>query len=857
MDDGFAAQLRRHRLGLRLTQEALAERAGISSRSVSAMERGRGRGPQPRTLEQLALALNLSDDERASFVEAGRALFWGNRGTSAVAPSVPAGPAWHLPPDIVDFVGRDEELALLGTVLRPSPGLGRLAAVSGPPGVGKSALAIHIGHRFAPEFPDGQLYVVLGGESGEAAEPAGVLALMLRMLGVDGSALPARVEDRAALFRSRVAARRMLLILDDASGHRQVAPLLPPEGVATIITSRLPLTGLPGAATFDLRPLARRDSIELLRQVAGEKRVEAEQQSADALMAACGDLPLAVRVVAARLAARPHWTLRHLGERLSDESRRLDELRHGDLSVRPVLQVTYRALSPTAARACALLGSLCAAGIRTIPEWTVAALLDTAGPEASAAVEELLDARLLESAGLDQVGQQRYRFHEITRLYARERRQAEISDADWAASFARVATGWLGLARLAREGLQCERFHLEDPAVAGSDIDPAAAVLAGSHAVDWFEAERDSLVALVAACRTARRADLARGLAACTAEFFELRAYYDDWLRTTQAALGACQEDGDRRAEAAMLRGLGTCLIECDQHDEAVSILRTARELAESFEDLAGMAMASKELGFALGLSGQLDEAEHELRAAVDGLDRDGRYPVKVIAMTQLAWVLRQRGAVDEAIETVRAALMTARRGGDTFGLAYASRGLAGALLAAGRNTAAERAARRAVKLFEDIDDPIGAAQSLRTQGEAVAGDPTRLVEAENLFAAAAEVFRSRGHSWGLALAELSLGEAQARRGIAAADVRLRRVLRFWTDENVPALRARTLVALAQVAERAGDPSAVVLRTEAYELYRRLNAPQARELARQLGWDEDATDHAIDSINELESDPSR
>ncbi|GIF62263.1 SARP family transcriptional regulator [Asanoa ishikariensis] len=849
MDDEFAAQLRGHRLALRLTQEVLAERAGISARSVGEMERGRGRGPQPRTLERLATALELTDDARKPFVDAGRALFWSNRAAPAASPPVQVGAARHLPRNIADFVGRHDELALLDATLFAEPRKARLVAISGAAGVGKSALAIHIGHRLAARFPDGQLYAELGGENRVPAEPTDVLAVLLRMLGVDGSALPAGLEDRAAMFRCRILDRRTLLILDDAAGHRQVAPLLPPDGVATVITSRLALTGLPGAETIDLRPLPGRDSIELLRKVAGPERVQAEQDSANALVAACGNLPLAVRIVAARLAARPHWTLGQLGERLIDERRRLDELRHGDLSVRPMLQVTYRALSPAAARAFALLGSLCGTGISSVPEWAVVALLDSSPVAAAAAVDELLDARLLESTGLDQAGQQRYRFHEITRLYARERREAEISDAEWSASFARVAAGWLGRARLAREGLQCERFYLDDPAAAVLGSYPTATAV-GTNAVEWFEAERDSLVALVAASRTAGRADIARGLAACAAEFFELRGYYDDWRRTMRTALDSCREAGDRHAEAAMLRGLGGCLVECELPDQALLTLRAARALAEQVGDTAGMAMASKDIGYMLGLAGQLDEAESELRAAVDGLDRFGRDSVKVIAMTNLAWVLRERGASDEAIDVVRAALRTARGAGDRFALAYASRGLAGALLAADRSALAERTARRAARLFEQINDPIGAAQSLRVQGEALAKDPARLVEAEQAFRAAAEIFRRRGHNWGLTLAELSLGEAQARRGLAGADTRLREVLRFWTAENVPALRARTLVALAQVAEQAGDPSAVLLKTEAYELYRSLKAPQAKELARQLGWDEDATYEVAVSLDE-------
>ncbi|MEV4536213.1 tetratricopeptide repeat protein [Asanoa sp. NPDC049518] len=839
MDDGFATQLRSYRLRGQLTQEALAERAGISSRSIGEMERGRGRGPRPRTVEWLATALDLSGEEREAFVDAGRSLFWGNRSGSAVAPRGAAEPIRHLPPDLADFVGRDKELGLLDAILHPRATPARVAAISGPPGVGKSALAIHASHRLASRFPDGQLYAVLGGQDRAPAEPADVLALLLRMLGVDGSALPAGVDARAALFRTRIAGRRMLLVLDNAAGHRQVEALMPPDGVAVVVTSRLSLTGLAGVTTIDLRPLPTTSSIDLLCQVAGAERVLAEPDAAATLVAACDNLPLAVRVVAARLAARPQWTVRMIGERLTDERRRLDEMRHGDLAVRLTLQVTYQALSRPAARAFALLGALSSLGVRAMPEWAVPALLGAPSAAASVAVEELLDARLIEPVGPDGLGLRRYRFHEITRLYARECRENEISEAEWSTAFARVAHTWLGLARRARPALECERFHLDDPAVVVPDPDPVVAAAVAARPVEWFETEREALTALVSACADAGLVGPARGLAACAAEFYELRGYYDDWRRVMETALAACRAAGDPVAEAAVLRGLGTCLVESDDLEGAQTTLGAARDLAERVGDSAGAAMARKDLGYVLGLTGQLDAAEEQLRSAVENLARTDRDPVTVIAMANLAFVLRQRGAVDEAVTTLQTALLTARRSGDRFALAYASRGLASALLAAGRVDRAGRAARQAARLFRDMNDLAGAAQSLRTLGEALDRDPARALEAEEAFAEAAEIFRGRGHTWGLALTELSLGETRARRQDPRAQALLRSSLRFWTDENVPALRARALVALATVAEQAGDPSAVLLLTEAYELYRGVGAPEAQALVRRLGWDED------------------
>ncbi|MEV0594841.1 tetratricopeptide repeat protein [Nonomuraea cavernae] len=860
-NETFAALLKHHRLRRRLTQEALAELAEISARSIGDIERGRGRTPRSHTVDRLALALNLTNSEREEFVQVARALSWAGRAGASdrISPSTrmtqpgrdehsgddrPAGrhdvgrqPLRNLPADLPDFVGRDCEIAKMCAVLGTESQGGRLVAVSGPPGAGKTALAVHAAHRLAPLFPDGQLFARLGDGSREPAGAGEVLDKLLRALGLDGAALPAAVDERAGLLRARLAERRILLVIDDATGHGDVEPLLPAAGCAMVVTSRVPLTGLPGVTAVDLSPLPTEAAVDLLGRVAGDRRVQAEPDAAEELVSMCGGLPLAVRIAAARLAARPTWMVATLTAKLADERVRLDELRHGDLAVRPGLHLAFQELSPNAARAFALLGEL---NVHSFPEWAVAMLLDTPSVAGGGALEELLDARLADAVGPDPAGQPRYRFHDLTKLYARECRRARIGESDWRAALARAAGGWLALARHAQDRLRCERFHLDDRSHPAFLDDANAFAVAAGHPIEWFEAERETLGALVRACAEAGLTGTAWSLAACAADFYELRAYYDDWHRATEIALEACRRGGDRAGEAAMLRSLGSCLVELDEQEAAVSTLRAARELAEELADPAGAAMARKDLGFVLSLSGRLDEAQAALRGAAEELGDVGRHATRAIALTSLGFVLRQRGDTAQAVEVIQTALAGARACGDRFAQAYALRGLSGALSADGRTAQAAEAARRAAALFTRVGDPIGVAQSLRALGEALAHEDHRSGEAEEALTAAAAVFQESGHSWGLVLTELSLGEMQARQGVPEAVGRLRQCLQFWTDKRVPALRVRTLLALASAAERAGDPAARDLLVEVFGLYREVGSPAAAELARRLGLPEDA-----------------
>ncbi|MGW3011130.1 BTAD domain-containing putative transcriptional regulator [Streptomyces sp. NPDC001219] len=324
-------------------------------------------------------------------------------------PPVPA----QLPHDIADFTGRTEAVAQLTSALRGAEG-GRapvVAALSGLGGVGKTALAVHAAHAVRDRFPDGQLYVDLRGTGPAPADSGAVLTHFLRALGVAESAVPHGLEEKAALYRSLLAGRGVLVLLDNARDGAQVRPLLPgAPGCAVLVTSRARTLALPGAGGVHVEVMAEGEALGLLGAITGAERVAAEPAAARELIAVCAGLPLAVRIAAARLASRPGWALADLVARLSEE-RRLTELRVGDLGVEATFRLGYEALGPGLAHA---FRTLALGGLPAFCRAAAAALLDTTDDAADAAVETLVDAGLVEPHGDDG-----YRYHELVGLFAR------------------------------------------------------------------------------------------------------------------------------------------------------------------------------------------------------------------------------------------------------------------------------------------------------------------------------------------------------------------------------------------------------------------------------------------------------
>ena len=320
----------------------------------------------------------------------------------------------QLPATVPDFTGRASCVRELGGRLTGTGGAAtRVSVVAGIGGVGKTALAVHTAHSVRDRFPDGQLYIDLRGTGENPTDPADALGSFLRALGVPADAVPEGTEERGALFRSLLADRRVLVVLDDARDATQVRPLLPgAAGCAALVVGRSRMAGLPGARLTDLDVMGPDEAMALFGRVVGEERVAPERRAAMDAVAACGFLPLAVRIAAGRLAVRRTWTVSDLAARLADEHGRLDELRSGDLSVRDALTRGYRRLGPEQARAFRLLGSTDGPDV-SVRE--AALLLGRSAEDAEEVLESLVDTSLLEAAGPG-----RYRLHDLVRLSARE-----------------------------------------------------------------------------------------------------------------------------------------------------------------------------------------------------------------------------------------------------------------------------------------------------------------------------------------------------------------------------------------------------------------------------------------------------
>lgn len=388
------------------------------------------------------LAEELGVDPSAALTRAYRAVLTGELGREpgvAVSPGSPLN-VWTgvrpclLPPDIVDFAGRETMLRGLRNVLRPQPDAPvprTVALVTGMAGAGKTALAVRAAHASRGAFPAGQLYADLGGTLAQPRPPRDILGSFLRALGIAPEAIPGQLDERIQLYRSQLAERHMLVLLDDAADDQQVRALLPGcSRCRVLVTSRRPLAALDGACVTDLGTLEAPAARQLITGIVGSARVGAEPVALAEIVELCGQLPLALRLAAARLAARPRWSLARLARRLRDETRRLDELEVGGASVRRSLQPSFRGLGPRVATA---LTRLCELDPPAFTVRTAARLLDLPEPGAERLLEMLVEARLLVEAMGDQRDDARYVIHPLVRCFLREWTHRRTADTEWTA----------------------------------------------------------------------------------------------------------------------------------------------------------------------------------------------------------------------------------------------------------------------------------------------------------------------------------------------------------------------------------------------------------------------------------------
>ncbi|WP_225635544.1 ATP-binding protein [Streptomyces solaniscabiei] len=711
----FGQQVRALRGRAGLSQEALAHAAGVSVRALADMERGRTRGPQRRTVQVLAEALGLDGDEAAS-LERSAAL-----GRPRPRTATEAGPGTlALPRDIQDFTARGPALARLLDLARDAEsGRPVVTVVAGQPGLGKTAFAVHAAHRLAPHFPDGRIALDLHGMDPEPTTPRDALARLLGAMGVADAAIPAGTDDRAGLWRSLAAGRRMLLLLDNAADESQVGPLLPGTGPSlTIVTSRHALAGLESVHRTDLALLRREEAVELLTRIIGPDRVRAEAQAARDLADLCGHLPLAVRIAGQRLLSRPHERLGKLVARLAAEGRRLDGLQAGSLRVRAAFALSYRQLPPdsrTVLRRAAL-----SAGADFGPE-TAALLAGLSYDEAVACAEELTDAGLLQS----DAGAERYRFHDLLRLYAAEQVEAEDGPEVRDAALDRTAH-WM-LRRATAAALHFDVDH--ERTAPQDDPDPETAPSGREEARAWLEAERAQWLAALRRAHDTGRHRQVLDTAEAMHWFSDLNQHWEQWVEVFQRSADSARALGSRRDEAIHLNYLAWSYNLCvhDPHAALASAdaaLTAARECGDGLQE--GWA-----LGYgagALNRLGRAGEAQERLREGARCLasqeSPQGRL-AELTSLNSLGTLLRQAGRAAEALEIHRRSERICRAGvpGRTdeviaLYLAVARQQIGNDLAALERWQEAEAPLRQALAAFDAAKMPAWTEQARLDLGQ-------------------------------------------------------------------------------------------------------------------------------------------
>ncbi|GAB4086131.1 BTAD domain-containing putative transcriptional regulator [Myceligenerans cantabricum] len=620
----------------------------------------------------------------------------------AAAPARPGRPVpAQLPHDVGSFTGRTRELAELDAVGPPA-----VVVISGTAGVGKTSLAVRWGHRAQDRFPDGQLYVDLRGYGpDEAVSPHGALAGFLRALGVEGPDVPTATAERAALFRTLLAGRRTLVVIDNANDVEQVRPLLPggPHGLA-VVTSRDVLTGLvvrEGARRVHLDRMPVPEAAALFRTMAGPV-ADADPDAVATVVERCARLPLALRVAAEQMCCRPGMDVTGLVTELGGDDR-LDTLDLDDphTAVRSVFSWSYTNLGPRAAHLFRLYG-LHPGHHLSPPAMAAMAGLDL--PAVRRAIAALVRAGMVE-----QDAEERLLPHDLMREYARERALAEEPAHERAAALRRLGTWYLYAAVAARFAVDPRGAPLVLTAPAPPQVPEFGD---RSTALRWFEVERPNLVAMIR--QTAgTEPGLASQLARPLLTYFYLSKHWDDWLTTHRVGLEAARACGDPSGSARLLNGLGVAYSDLGRFAEAVAAHREADALYRVDDSALGMAWNLNNLGVTYDHMGRFADALESYERALELFTALGDRGGQGLVLYNIGDVHLQAGDPARAIERIREALHVQEGAGDMPGQRFTLKGLGDLDHAAGRHAEARASYTRALVISRELGDRLHTAELL------------------------------------------------------------------------------------------------------------------------------------------------
>jgi tetratricopeptide (TPR) repeat protein/transcriptional regulator with XRE-family HTH domain len=778
-NDGFSKLLVSYRIRAGLTQEDLAARSGLSVRALSDMERGRTARPYKASVERLADALELSGSVRLDFIGAARsqpAILPAATGPPSAASIEPGGlnhadddlptsvtvealpvplllrrlplVPRQLPATAPYFAGRDDELTAMAALLDRThdlPGAPvTVMVINGTAGVGKTALALHWAHQATDQFPDGQLYLDMRGfdPSGRPVTPAEAIRAFLDALGVPVERIPADMDAQTALYRSLLAGKRMLVVLDNVHDAAQVRPLLPGSpGCRVVVTSRSRLTGLVvsvGARQINLDVLSEASACDLLSLHLGTERLSSEPQAVRRLTELTARLPLALAIAAAHAAARPGFPLAAITSELLGTLGRLDALDSGDAatSVRAVFSWSYQNLTAPTARMFRLLG------IHPGPDITVAAAASLAAvpvPQAHEALSELAQAHLLTEHPPG-----RFAFHDLLRAYAAEQARLADGDAERHQAILRTLDHYLHTAYEADQLLGPVRRPLTLAAPEPGTTPEHHSGIGG--ALVWLAAEKKVLLAAISLAAEAGSDRHAWQLPRVTATFFDRQGHWRELAATQRGALAAAQRMGDLDGQAGAHRSLADACIQLGLREDTRSHLRDALDLYQQLDDRNGQART------------QLDFCR----------------------------VVSQLGQHDEALIHAKQALELFESVGDQSGQAYALNGTGWLCAQLGDNRRAMDCCRQALKLFREIGEPSGEAATWYTVGY-VHQRLGRHAEAVTCYLRALDLYRELGNRFIEAEILARLGDAyQAEDDAQAAGRTWQRALTILTELNHP-----------------------------------------------------------------------
>jgi tetratricopeptide (TPR) repeat protein/transcriptional regulator with XRE-family HTH domain len=790
---GFAGLLRQLRAAAQLTQEELAEAAGVSPRSVSDLERGINRTARKDTARLLAGVLGLDGPVRELFVAAALGQIPAEQVLTArqMAGGGYAAVTRALPRDLAAFTGRQAELARLLGGLGAASGAGGVVsihAIDGMAGIGKTTFAVHAAHQLTGAFPDGQFFVPLHAHtSGHSpVEPADALGSLLLTAGVPAALIPPGTEARAGRWRHLVAGKKILLLLDDAASHEQIRPLLPgTRGSLVLVTSRRRLTALEDATVISLDVLPPGEATALLARLAARPGLRPGDGAVGEIARLCGHLPLAIGMIASQLRHHPARTPGRLAGDLAAARDRLALMRAENLSVASAFDLSYTELTEAQQRLFRRLGLIPGP---SFDAYTTAALDGTSLDAARRHLDELYDQHLITEPAPG-----RYRLHDLLRQHARTL-AATDDPADTDQATGRLLNYYLHTAAAANQRIPTWTT-VYGPPLPGDPPAHAPRLSTLEQATAWLETERGNLHAAAGHAAATGRVVHAVQIPAAVGGFLRAQGHWDQAAALHRAAAATAHQAGDRQGQALALRQLGIVSWMTGDLHEAAAHLRQAADLYDEVGDQPGQAYTLDHLGVVHQLTGDYAAATASRQQALALARRSGDRLAESVALIHLGWVQQLTGDSPEAAASLEQALTLARGLGHQLAEADALSHLGMVQLQTGDSPAAAALLRQSLALYRDLGHRPFQATNLNGLGE-------------------------------LATNASATQQARAHHGEALAIAR---------DTGMPLEEARALEGIGHSHLHDGNPShaATPLR-QALAIYQRIDAPSAQRVQQTL-----------------------